>query len=346
MPVRSLAPLSPTDKMKKFYKDSCQFLSTCQSASNTELLKNIQKLFELKKPSKLLQDTFFIGLVTGELFRHLELSDSQKNFERSREMLKGILKFHYKESEISENNSLVKLCQSLVSEVSLLISKYLQSREKSTQVLYFISLLQMVPSLTKEILLQVLTKLESFPLPSNFFSIFLNESVPYLPAPLKPFTVVLDIDETLVHFKENKFLLRPGCHNMIKTLSMFVELVSFTSAEESYGTAALRVVDPFNAIKLRLFRQHMTLNEGVLVKDLNVLGRDLKKVVIIDDRRTNFRLQPGNGIKIDPWTGDPKDDQLGKLLTLILHVIKKFPSNLVEGLENMKEDPQVYRTLN
>ena len=172
-----------------------------------------------------------------------------------------------------ENSSSIKRCKALIDELGSFISIYLQSSEKSSQTLSFISILQHIPWLPKDSLFLAFIRLSSNPLPSNIFSLFLNESSPYLPSdPLKTFTLVLDVDETLVHFNQTKFLLRPCSQNMIKTLSVLFEIVSFTSAEESYGTAALRAVDPFGLIKFRLFRHHMVINEGVLVKDLRVLG--------------------------------------------------------------------------
>jgi len=40
-----------------------------------------------------------------------------------------------------------------------------------------------------------------------------------------------------------------------------------------------------------LFRQHAVRVKNGFVKDLNRLGRDLSKVVIIDDLAKNFKLQ-------------------------------------------------------
>jgi len=40
-----------------------------------------------------------------------------------------------------------------------------------------------------------------------------------------------------------------------------------------------------------LFRQHAVRVKHGFVKDLNRLGRDLKKVIILDDLSSNFKLQ-------------------------------------------------------
>lgn len=47
--------------------------------------------------------------------------------------------------------------------------------------------------------------------------------------------------------------------------------------------------------------------DGVNVKDLSKLGRDLSKTLIVDNVRDNYKRQPENGILIKSWYDDPKD---------------------------------------
>ena len=64
------------------------------------------------------------------------------------------------------------------------------------------------------------------------------------------------------------------------------------------------------------------------MKDLRLLGRDLTKVLIIDNNSNNFQRQPENGICIRGWLNDPDDTALLNLTHILLDVIKKEPIDL------------------
>lgn len=125
------------------------------------------------------------------------------------------------------------------------------------------------------------------------------------------YTLVLDLDETLVHFEaaERKFRLRPGCLAFLRALAHpYYEIVVFTAASQDYADFILNVLDPDrNLILHRLYRQHtLVTDEGIYLKDLSRLGRDLSKTIIVDNIRENFenkmqmasRLRPGSGTRL------------------------------------------------
>ena len=69
---------------------------------------------------------------------------------------------------------------------------------------------------------------------------------PYLPAKTsscKEYTLVLDLDETLIHFEEDNneegdevfYMVRPGLNKFLTELSQHYEIVIFTAALQDYA---------------------------------------------------------------------------------------------------------------
>jgi CTD small phosphatase-like protein 2 len=148
-----------------------------------------------------------------------------------------------------------------------------------------------------------------------------------------PVTLVLDLDETLVHcsveggadsdliFPVNfngvtyqvGVKMRPHMERFLRAVADKFEVVVFTASQQVYADTLLDIIDPQRElIKHRLFRDSCLLVEGNYLKDLNVLGRDLAKTVLVDNSPHAFGYQVDNGIPIDP-----NDTELLKLATFL-----------------------------
>ena len=73
------------------------------------------------------------------------------------------------------------------------------------------------------------------------------------------YTLVLDLDETLVHYYEHNgegsYRIRPGCEKFLKEMSELYEVCIFTAAMEDYANWVLDGIDGKNKyISHRMYR--------------------------------------------------------------------------------------------
>eukprot|EP00400_MALV-I_sp_L67-5_P001135 gene1135-671_t len=157
------------------------------------------------------------------------------------------------------------------------------------------------------------------------------------------YTLVLDLDETLVHYVEEEngdpswFDVRPYCHEFLQLChSMGWELVVFTAATQDYADWVMGQLDHTGIVAHRLYRQHALPWGPIFVKDLSRLGRDLDKTLIIDNVRENFMFQHGNGIFILPWYHNHDDTALRDLVPLLREIISTR-SKVSDVLETFRD---------
>lgn len=151
-------------------------------------------------------------------------------------------------------------------------------------------------------------------------------------------SVVLDLDETLVHcsteplenadmsfevateaFKCTVYvMLRPFCLEFLAEASKAFEVIVFTASQSAYADLLLNHLDPERRlVRHRLFREECVSAEGNFLKDLRVLGRELAHTVIVDNSPQAFAAQIENGIPITSWFDDENDRELPKLMKFL-----------------------------
>jgi len=156
-------------------------------------------------------------------------------------------------------------------------------------------------------------------------------------------TLVLDLDETLVHSvggivanpgtpSQSDFtikvpqinsshdihvMVRPHVEEFLERMSKRFELVIFTASISKYANPLLNIVDKMGYVPFRLFREHCTLINTAFVKDLSLLGRDFKDIIILDNNPTAYALNHYNGFPIKSWFDDKNDDELLKICPIL-----------------------------
>ena len=173
-------------------------------------------------------------------------------------------------------------------------------------------------------------------------------TIPYLPPKKKDdkrdYCLVLDLDETLVHFFEDNsdayVKVRMCTEQFITVLSQYCEIVIFTASTQNYADIVIDGLDCKNLIDYKLYREHTIEYNGINVKDLSKLGRDLNKVIIIDNIEDNYCLQPNNGLNIIDFEGDENDNELQFLLEDLLEVVAVPGKNVINELPHIRKNMQ------
>jgi len=154
-------------------------------------------------------------------------------------------------------------------------------------------------------------------------------------------TLILDLDETLVHsafspfsrksdltltinFDGEKRLLyvlkRPYVDEFLSELSSLYEIIIFTASISEYANPLLDLLDKKKCIKHRLFREHCTYDNGIYIKDLKIFDRKINNMIIIDNNPLSYDNNVSNGIPILSWYEDTNDKELLKLIPILKHM--------------------------
>ena len=134
-----------------------------------------------------------------------------------------------------------------------------------------------------------------------------------------------DLDETLGHFNKGEFLVRPGVKEFLLEMNHYFELILFTASNKQYADWAMQIADPDGLVMLRLYKEHTIDSQ---IKDLANIGRNLDRVIIIDNFAKSFEKQPRNGIQISTWTGNENDNELEKLIQPLIQIYSDRGKNM------------------
>ena len=137
-----------------------------------------------------------------------------------------------------------------------------------------------------------------------------------LPHSVEP---IPDVDVTFpVMFNDASYTVyvrkRPHLDKFLAWIAGRFEVTIFTASQQVYAEGLLKLLDPEGRVFThKLYRDSCLNVEGNYLKDLNVLGRDLTRTVLVDNSPHAFGYQVDNGVPIESWFDDRNDTELLKL---------------------------------
>ncbi len=166
-------------------------------------------------------------------------------------------------------------------------------------------------------------------------------------------TLLLDMDETLIHSEEydhNKdqrghpkrydfviemqsgnrkqkigVYIRPYCLEFLQRLKQNFEVVIFTAARQDYADKILDKLDPRGTIfSGRMYRQNCTVVDGTHIKDFTVVkNRNKQDMMLVDNLIYSYAGDLERGIHISNFYDDKSDREL-EYLAEVLEGMKPF----------------------
>lgn len=158
-------------------------------------------------------------------------------------------------------------------------------------------------------------------------------------------TLVLDLDETLSHsILEREYLgeydysfqtiwnweevqvkvkFRPYLKKFLQFVMTNFEVVVFSASLPQFANPVLDKIDPEGKIFThRLFRDSCTFWNGLFVKDLVSLNRNISKTFIIDNSPLSYMWNVANAIPVRSWYQDPQDEELLRIMNELERLVQ------------------------
>ena len=333
----------------------------CNYQKNQNLINNLIKLINEVHQNFLIECDYILSKVSSISMSNLwvkklkDLIISKRNWDDSNSQINN---FHL--NLLKQGNTKIQIIiQNLINTYTKIFSNNNTNKNLLSSLTYYnknitkIRLLELSGYFNKEISREnsKINRAFSYIIKKNINnnkSKYISIVVPYLPEEIenkKKYTLVLDLDETLISFRfgENQrgiLKMRPGLFDFLKNVKNKYEIIIFTAGTQEYADPILDTIEKRGKFfAKRLYRQHTILMNNIYIKDLTRLGRDLSKIIIVDNMPQNFCLQKENGILIKNFFGEEQYETTLKDLSNILLKIASKPNNDVrKELKKYREE--------
>ena len=181
----------------------------------------------------------------------------------------------------------------------------------------------------------------------NYNQRTINLNTPLIPfSPDKPYTLILDLEETLSYISKNtkKIYLRPYLREFLNSLLPYYELIIITNYYKDYADQIINFIENQRKyFDYRLYRQNSNYsNEKYNYKNIQKLGRDYKRTIIIDDKDENIELNNAIIIKSfiinENYNFNINDSVLYDLINILIKIAKEEPNDIRHCLKKYRNE--------
>ncbi|KAL4868135.1 hypothetical protein BDV12DRAFT_106439 [Aspergillus spectabilis] len=111
---------------------------------------------------------------------------------------------------------------------------------------------------------------------------------------------------------------RPHCDDFLRKICKWYKLVVFTASVQEYADPVIDWLEQERKyFQARYYRQHCTFRNGAYIKDLSSVEPDLSQVMILDNSPMSYIFHEDNAIPIEGWISDPTDNGLLHLIPML-----------------------------
>jgi|SRR3972149_4571067 len=151
-------------------------------------------------------------------------------------------------------------------------------------------------------------------------------------------SIIFDIDNTLITFYNSKVILRPYINELLCfCFENFKNIGIWTAAHpiwleyitEYYLKPLIHIFSPYKKLFVEYSRENCIMLNGTYHKPLSKITEnfdiDCKDLIIVDDVRENFLLNPSNGIEIPGfYIPDLHDNKLRSLVFFLREILDHY----------------------
>ena len=156
-----------------------------------------------------------------------------------------------------------------------------------------------------------------------------------------PPTLVLDIENTCIGSIYDaktgwRHVKRPGVDEFIAQLCNYYEIVLISENDIGTSEKIFLALDPKNQCH-RHGSGSSEIKNNIVMKRLDIMNRNIEKIVLIDDDEKASQLFPRNTLLVKPYTDvyDKRDRVLYDLIPLLQAIVHDNPADIRDTLDDL-----------